>query len=255
MRFNILYVLIVLCMVFMTINADTSGLYGETSPRDYLSGRFDPAKHGLFIDCSKLGIPTNGRTHYLRKETAAAFKKLVTAFKEDHPDIRMYLTSSTRNYWYQKSIWEAKYNGKRLVDGQKLNKSEPDTYKRTLKILQYSSMPGTSRHHWGTDLDINRLVNSYYSSGEGKIIFDWMKENASRYGFYQVYTAGRNGGYNEERWHWSYLPVSRLLLREWVRYFKDSTAYFSANDAFDGSEYADRLALHYVTEINPVCKK
>ncbi|MBK8672515.1 MAG: D-alanyl-D-alanine carboxypeptidase family protein [Bacteroidetes bacterium] len=29
-------------------------------------------------------------------------------------------------------------------------------------------MPGSSRHHWGTEVDINALSNAYFSTGEGK---------------------------------------------------------------------------------------
>lgn len=235
-------------------SAGQEALYGPTKPRDYLSGRFNPAKHPLFVRCSDLGIPTDGRTQYLRLETAEAFAKLHAAFQKDHPEISLYVTSSTRNFWYQKAIWDGKFTGKRKVDGMALNIAIPDIRKRMVKILEYSSMPGTSRHHWGTDLDINRLVNSYYEKGEGKVIYDWFVDNAPDYGFFQVYTDGRNGGYNEEKWHWSYIPVSRRLMQEWITYFGKGTSYFSGNSAFGGSEHADDFALHYVTEINPQCR-
>ncbi|NJK84501.1 MAG: M15 family metallopeptidase [Saprospiraceae bacterium] len=44
----------------------------------------------------------------------------------------------------------------------------PNPQERALKILKYSSMPGTSRHHWGTDIDLNSFSNSYFEQGEGK---------------------------------------------------------------------------------------
>lgn len=246
---------ILLLFLAGSLPADENSLYGTTDPRDYLSGRFSPARHQLFVRCRSVGIPTDGRTHYLRKETAAAFKKLYDAFQKEHPDISLYITSATRNFHYQKAIWQGKFTGKRLVNGKRLPESHPDTYQRTLKILEYSAMPGTSRHHWGTDLDINKLVNSYYETGEGKKIYAWMKDHAAEYGFYEVYTAGRDGGYNNEKWHWSYLPVSRHFYRDWIEHFGESTAYFSAGNAFGGSQYADRCARKYVTEINPLCKR
>jgi D-alanyl-D-alanine carboxypeptidase len=255
MRYISLTILFFLLITFGLLSAQNSSLYGETDPRDFLTGRFNPAKHEYFVDISKFDIPTDGRTHYLLEETAQQFAKLLKAFKEDHPGIKIYVSSATRNFYHQKAIWEGKYTGKRLVDGKKLNISIPDEYKRTLKILEFSSMPGTSRHHWGTDLDINSLVNSYYKSGEGKIIYEWFVKNAQDYGFYQVYTEGRTGGYNTEMWHWSYLPIARELYRDWLKYFSESTKHFSGNNAFKGSQYADQLAYTYVTEINPVCKK
>ena len=53
-------------------------------------------------------------------------------------------------------------------------------------------MPSTSRHHWGTDIDLNSLNNSYFSSGKGLKEYDWLTTNANHYGFYQVYTDEKN---------------------------------------------------------------
>lgn len=228
-------------------------LYGPISEHDYLTGRFDPAKHQDFVELNSMGVKTNGRKHYLRRDTAKALKRMMDAFSQQNPSIPLYITSSTRNYNVQRYIWNAKFTGKRKVDGKSLNKSEPDIYKRVLKILTYSSMPGTSRHHWGTDFDFNTLLNSYYKKGEGKIIYQWLTENGSKYGFYEVYTAGRNDGYNDEMWHWSYRPVSQKLVRRWEALFAGNTAYFAKKGSFGGSEYASELALRYVTSINPKC--
>jgi len=51
-------------------------------------------------------------------------------------------------------------------------------------------MPGTSRHHWGTDVDLFSLDNKFFESGDGKIWYSWMVQNAAKYGFCQPYTAG-----------------------------------------------------------------
>lgn len=232
---------------------DTSIYYGEASPQEYLSGRFEPSRHSQFVDLATLDIATDGRRHYLRKEAAHALKEMFGAFHDEHPDIRIYVCSSTRNFDYQKRIWDAKYNGSRLVGGKKLNVAFPDKRERVQKILEYSSMPGTSRHHWGTDFDINSLRNSYYEKGEGKVIYQWLVANAKKFGFVQVYTEGRDGGYNEEKWHWSYVRVSRFYLEEWRKYFSKTTVSFSQN-AFGGSDYADDFALYYVTQVNEECK-
>lgn len=87
--------------------------------------------------------------------------------------------------------------------------------KRVKKILEYSSMPSTSRHHWGTDLDLNNLNNSYFEKGRGAKEYDWLIENTNKYGFYQVYTSKEEGrrGYNLEKWHWSYIPLSEKYLK------------------------------------------
>jgi len=92
------------------------------------------------------------------------------------------------------------------------------TYEATAKkILEYSSMPSTSRHHWGTDIDINSLESDYFKSGKGKLEYEWLTKNEPKYGFYQVYTSKKNGrtGYSEEEWHWSYLPLANIYLSKY----------------------------------------
>jgi len=53
-------------------------------------------------------------------------------------------------------------------------------------------MPGTSRHHWGSDVDLYSLEDIDFLKGNGKIIYQWLTDNAASYGFCQPYTAGRH---------------------------------------------------------------
>ncbi|MCR9141195.1 MAG: M15 family metallopeptidase [bacterium] len=225
--------------------------YGSTPPVNYLLGDFSPASHPLFVRLDRVNIPTGGRTIYLRKETADALGRMYAAFQKDHPDVEFWITSGTRNFRAQRGIWEAKWNGSRKVGGQKLNETIADPEQRALKILEYSSMPGTSRHHWGTDFDVNKLTNGYYKSGPGKILYDWMVANGGRYGFCQPYTAGRTSGYFEERWHWTYLPLARRFTKDWQRMVADR---YPAGKNFAGSKGAGDLAPIYVESINPACQ-
>jgi D-alanyl-D-alanine carboxypeptidase len=104
---------------------------------------------------------------YLRKETYEAFLKMHAAAKAD--GIQLVVRSATRNFNYQKRIWEGKWNGQRKIAGnQNAAKAYPDPVQRALKILEYSSMPGSSRHHWGTDLDLNAFNNEWFEKGIGK---------------------------------------------------------------------------------------
>jgi hypothetical protein len=90
----------------------------------------------------------------------------------------------------------------------------PDQRQR--EILQTSSAPGTSRHHWGTDVDLgshpDSLTNEIWETGQYAGAYQWLQQNAIVYGMIQPYTAGRSGGYQEERWHWSYYPVAQALV-------------------------------------------
>jgi len=230
-------------------------LYGNTDPEEYLSGRFIPEKHPLFIELSSLGLPTSNWKHYLRKEAAQALKNMYTQFKNDHPGVKFWVQSSTRNWRNQKALWEEKWNGKKLVEGKKLNLAYPGKLERALKILEYSSMPGTSRHHWGTDFDINILTNEYFSRGNGAILYNWMRKNAGNYGFCQPYNAGRKDGYKEERWHWSYMPLSRHFLNDWLKYFSAKDYKLPRKAYFDGAEASWGLSVLYVTSINPDCRQ
>jgi hypothetical protein len=90
---------------------------------------------------------------------------------------------------------------------------------KQMEILQASSAPGISRHHWGTDFDIfSDQPAEWTTAGAGRNFLDeysWLLGNASMYGFIQAFTplsAYRQLGYMEERWHWSYWPVAQALL-------------------------------------------
>lgn len=89
---------------------------------------------------------------------------------------------------------------------------------RQQEILEASSAPGISRHHWGTDVDVMdpRMDPAQWNVG-GKFAgpWSWMARNASSYGFIQSFTAESTlpvRGYMEERWHWSYFPIAQALL-------------------------------------------
>jgi LAS superfamily LD-carboxypeptidase LdcB len=115
-------------------------------------------------------------------------------------------------------------------------------------------MPGTSRHHWGTDIDLNSLNNKYFSTGEGKEIYTWLTENASDYGFCQTYTLKdptRPTGYEEEKWHWSYLPLARPFLDQYAQ-----KVGYDDLKGFLGWETAKilRVIEDYVQSINMNCK-
>lgn len=217
---------------------------------DYLMGKFDPAKHPDFIL-----IPTayaNREGMYLRKDAFEAYKKMHAAAKADGVDL--VIISATRPFNYQKGIWEAKWNGSKLVDGKDLSKTMPDSKTRALKILEYSSMPGTSRHHWGTDFDLNDLEDEYFQSGAGKKVYEWLSAHAAEYGFCQVYTPKgpeRPHGYNEEKWHWSYVPVARQLTDFAAHHLKDEMI-----TGFQGAEAAKTIGVveKYVLGVNPACR-
>lgn len=217
---------------------------------EVLLGQIDQSKNDDFVHIDPKY--TNKPNIFLRKDAYASFLKMHTAAKAD--GVNLTIISATRNFNYQKGIWERKWNGSTKVGGKNLALTISDPVERARTILQYSSMPGTSRHHWGTDIDLNSLNNSWFESGSGKKLYDWLSEHAGEYGFCQTYCPigeNRPYGYLEEPWHWSYMPLASVFLKDYLTMvnYEDITG-------FDGSEAAEGMQVidHFVGGINPECK-
>lgn len=220
----------------------------EKISKKYLMGKFDPAKDERF---SKIPAPYAQKEMFMRTEALESFQKMHAAAKKD--GINLLVISATRPFDVQKSIWEAKWTGRRKVDGKMLSKEVKDPQGRAVKILRWSSMPSTSRHHWGTDIDINNLNPEYFDTGQGLKEYEWLVAHAIEYGFCQVYSEmgeNRPYGYQEEKWHWSYLPISKDLTNAYAQKISDQDI-----DGFLGAESAPMIEVvqKYVLGINPDC--
>ena len=163
------------------------------------------------------------------------------------------LRSAFRSFNDQKYIWETKFTGQKKMGKSVKGKTAEE---RAKLILEYSSAPGTSRHHWGTDLDLNSLSNTYFGKGgAGEELYKWLLQNAPKYGFCQPYNELKNRGnkgYFEERWHWSYAPVSNKLLKDWNEAYKEQKLNFKKHK---GSEVLENKRSTYVNSINTDCAK
>lgn len=138
------------------------------------------------------------------------------------------LASSFRSYEAQKIIWNEKVSGKRVVldsNSNPIDITSKTNEELLFLILRWSAIPGGSRHHWGTDIDIYdakrkpldyklQLVPSEYESGG---IFHemslWLTENMNKFGFFRPYAIDK-GGIAPEPWHLSYRPLSEGLLKD-----------------------------------------
>lgn len=225
--------------IFVLITAAVLAHFFQSSRADELMGRFNPGRHSDFVMIER--EYTDKPEIYLRKEAYGAFKRM--ASDASNVGIRFKIVSATRSFDHQKAIWQRKWTDakhKHLSDREK-----------ALAILQYSSMPGSSRHHWGTDIDLNALDNAWFARGEGKKLYDWLNSNAHQYGFYQVYTSKDHGrtGYSEEKWHWSYLPLAEKFLSEYNATIKPEDF-----TGFAGAELAKELRIleDYVNGIEVV---
>jgi LAS superfamily LD-carboxypeptidase LdcB len=167
--------------------------------KDELMGKISAHQHPDFVR-----FVSGGRVFYLRREAYEALSAMTKAAKKD--GISLVVVSAFRSFDDQKRIWETKW--KRFAS------SYPDPLQRCKAILRYSSAPGTSRHHWGTDVDLVSVEPAFFKTKEGQKILMWLERYAPTYGFERPYTplSQRNGGYEEEPWHWSYRPLATNYL-------------------------------------------
>ena len=214
-------------------------------------GHFTPEKDPAFTLITKEHADREGM--YMRKEAYGSFLKMKAAAAAE--GISLQIRSATRNFDYQKGIWERKWTGEtKLSSGEDASVTFEEPKVRAQQILKYSSMPGTSRHHWGTDIDLNNFNNSWFESGEGLKLFTWLEAHAHEYGYCRPYTTKDNtrpDGYNEEKWHWSYTPISDSLTAQAELLLKDEMI-----TGFLGSEVAGDLDVvrKYVLGINHGCR-
>ncbi len=224
---------------------DQSTILDKVSDIDYLMGKYDPADYNEFVL-----IPARFTTKdniYLRKEVFEAYQNMYNAALRE--GLLLTLESATRNFDYQKELWESKWNSINH-DPKNSNLSELE---KVLKILKYSAMPGASRHHWGTDIDICDLNDSYFQNGIGKRIYEWLVNNADKFGFCQTYTKfgeGRTSGYYEEKWHWSYQPMSKVFVQKAKELLSNNMF-----NGFPGAEQASNISIidNYVLGVNEDC--
>ena len=102
--------------------------------------------------------------------------------------------------------------------GKPVDIHQLDEWSLCKAILRYSALPGTSRHHWGTDFDfydgalpkgyqLQLIEDEYQHHGPCAELAHWMMANAEHYGFYFPYRADL-GGVACEPWHISYFAVA-----------------------------------------------
>jgi LAS superfamily LD-carboxypeptidase LdcB len=138
------------------------------------------------------------------------------------------IASSYRNFDRQALIWNAKARGERPVlddQEQALDISGLDSWQLAQAILRWSALPGASRHHWGTDLDIydrNAVAEGYQvqltqaefsQGGPFEALHHWLNERISAgeaHGFFRPYQRDF-AGVAPEPWHLSYAPLSKTF--------------------------------------------
>lgn len=177
---------------------DTNALFGLTT--DHLQERSD----GFFVN----------------SEVQTPLAALRQAALQAGFDLK--LASSFRSFERQLTIWNTKFCGARPildVSGKVVDIRNMDDWEICQAIMLYSALPGTSRHHWGTDFDFYdakalppgyelQLIESEYDHhGPCAPLTHWLMANAAEFGFFFPYRHYL-GGIACEPWHISYFAVA-----------------------------------------------
>jgi LAS superfamily LD-carboxypeptidase LdcB len=178
---------------------------------------------------NELELTGRARTHVIEIETprcalhyevVGSFMAMREAARSRGVDLRA--ASSFRNFDHQVAIWNRKWRGERILygrDGRPVAHEAMSEPELVDAILCWSAIPGGSRHHWGTDVDVidasamppgyevQLLPAEYAADGVFRRLTAWLDENMHRFGFYRPYGSDR-GGAGVEPWHLSYAPVA-----------------------------------------------
>jgi len=178
--------------------------------------KYDPYSTKFLLGMGDLILYSNNIP--LAIEPGKAFEKMQSKAKKE--GVFLEIVSGYRSYARQKSIWNRKFKSNEVAG--------LSPKKNISKIIEYSTIPGTSRHHWGTDLDIIDgskpkerdllMAEKFHGKGPYSKLRKWMEQHAEKYGFYLPYTQNLNRkGFCYEPWHYSYAPLSIPLLKTYTQ--------------------------------------
>ncbi len=160
----------------------------------------------------------------LHNEVVGPFLAMRAAAAADGIDLVPF--SSFRDFDRQLAIWNGKFRGERPMEdrsGMPLDAGGLGVAERVEAILWWSALPGASRHHWGTDMDVMdanavprgyrlRVVPAEYEpGGPFARLTTWLEAHMQAFGFFRPYATDR-GGVSPEPWHLSYAPVAERAL-------------------------------------------
>lgn len=184
----------------------------------------DPASRALLgLDSSALREVAG--VGLLHPEVIAPWRSLCEAARAAGFELRA--VSGYRSFERQLAIFNAKAEGHRPVlddSGQPVAMAALSERQRLYAILRFSALPGGSRHHWGTDMDVvdasampadYRVALTTAECLPGGVfagLHRWLDSYLARPDcpFYRPYDCDR-GGVAPEPWHLSYAPVADRL--------------------------------------------
>ncbi len=166
--------------------------------------------------------------HFLHKDSVKAFQGLQQcALKQG---FNLQPASSFRDFQRQQLIWNSKFRGRRKVHddhGNPLDLSRLSDWQKAQAILRWSALPGASRHHWGSEVDVfdpnllpinHQLQLEPWEYAQGGYFFElseWLQLNIAQFDFALPFTnllADKQIGH--EPWHISYLPIAQYAMQQ-----------------------------------------
>ena len=179
------------------------------------------------------------------------------------------ILSGFRSFDRQLSIWNRKARGELAVldnNARPLDIATLAERDLVFAILRWSALPGASRHHWGTDIDvfdaaarppgyeIDLIPAEYEGDGMFAPFSEWLDAriaNGTSFGFFRPYDRDRRG-VAPERWHLSHAPLASLfagmLSRELLRQTVESADMKLKHVVL---ENLDEIFDRFVTNTNP----
>ena len=99
--------------------------------------------------------------------------------------------------------------------------TDPQIEAAILTAMQTRSMPGFSRHHWGTEIDVLSATRTRWEgSGDLVPVIPFLQSEAQRFGFFHPYTSAPPNAaqrhYENEPWHISYWPLANVFAARWA---------------------------------------
>lgn len=172
-------------------------------------------EHISAFSCPVLNKPVEIHTSVISDFSALQQAAIADGFE-------LCIASGFRPFSRQLSIWNRKYTGELTIkddSNEAVDITKISALEKLYAILRYSALPGASRHHWGSDIDVyalNMLPENqslqlepweYQKNGYFYSMSQWLTENMAKYGFARVY-AEDSGGIAPEPWHLSHLPTA-----------------------------------------------
>ena len=214
----------------------------ETYSRSQLIGKGNP---------DIVGDSYTSKMHLETKVALASMREAAASEK-----IKIEVVSAFRSFQRQKEIFEGKY--------ERFTASGLTPLAAIEKIIEYSTIPGTSRHHWGTDIDIidgNAArpssvlqAKNFHGNGPYCKMKEWLNKHAESFGFFEVYTDRPDRkGFEYEPWHFSYAPVSISMLQAYQNL--DLKTVFQEENIKGNAHFTDDFITRYrkqnILDINP----